>query len=281
MALRNPIYLDTETLFAQAEYHGIAVPHQAQIVERATSKRSASGNASIPGIGGASGGVGRDVETQSTYTLTPSNKATVSKMIDELIVGEQVVKLNPDDQTPLGKDDLVELEGTTRITAASMAGKMFHIIRRLTDGISDLNSLTNLDADSPEVEAQLKAVYLQNELLPIPILLEMKGTALPQKVYINLRPNHFVDQASADRVERELRVLGSVTLLVEESEDGYFSAEDWLLHGYERLFRRVLMTEVEDIVKQLVEQFELELPADDVHAYISGPAIVVDAIAIY
>ena len=33
--------------------------------------------------------------------------------------------------------------------------------------------------------------------------------------------------------------------------------------------------------KKLVNDFELDLPADDVHAFISGPAIVVDAIAVY
>ena len=191
MALRTPIYLDAETLFAQAEYHDLAVPQQAEIVEKTTSKRSASGKASLPGVGGASAGLGRDVELQSTYTLTPSHKATVSKLIDSLIKDGEV-KVNPDEETPIGKDDLVELDGRTRITAASLAGKMFHIIRRLTDGITDIDGLTDLDADTPEVAAQLKQVYLQNELLPIPILLEMTGTALPQRSYVSLRPSHFV-----------------------------------------------------------------------------------------
>ncbi|MBP2356212.1 hypothetical protein JOF29_007322 [Kribbella aluminosa] len=280
MALRTPIYLDAETLFAQAEYHDLAVPQQAEIVEKTTNKRSASGNAAFPGVGGASAGVGRDVELQSTYTLTPSHKATVSKLIDSLIKNGEV-KVNPDGNTPLGKDDLVELDGRTRITAASLAGKMFHIIRRLTDGISDVDGLTDLDADSPEVAAQLKQVYLQNELLPIPILLEMTETGLPQKAYVSLRPSHFVELASADRVERELRVLGTVTHLVDDSPDGYFSAEEWLLHGYEYLFRRLLMTQVNDVVKKLVNDIGLDLPANDVHGFIAGPAIVVDGIAVY
>jgi hypothetical protein len=87
------------------------------------------------------------------------------------------VKVDPDEETPIGKDDLVEFDGRTRITAASLAGKMFHIIRRLADGITNIGNLEDLDADEPEVAAQLKQVYLQNELLPIPILLEMTGTA--------------------------------------------------------------------------------------------------------
>jgi hypothetical protein len=281
MALRTPIYLDAETLFAQAEYHDLDVPRPAEIVERTTSKRSASGKASVPGVGGASAGVGRDVEVQSTYTLTPSHKATVSKLIDALIAND-AVKINPDGKTPIGKDDLVELDGRARITAASLAGKMFYILRRLMGEITDLADLDDLDADAPEVAGQLKQVYLQNELLPIPILLEMTGTALPQKVYVSLRPSHFVDMASADRIERELRVLGSVTHLVDsDAKEGYFSAEEWLLQGYEHLVRRLLMTQVEDVVKKLADDLDLDLPADDVRAFISGPAIVVDAIAVY
>lgn len=280
MALRTPIYLDAETLFAQAEYHDLTVPHQAEIVEKTTKRRSASTNANVAGIAGATAALGRDVEVQSTYTLTPSHKATVSKVIDSLIQAE-AVKVDPGAETAIGKDDLVELDGRTRITSASLAGKVFHIIRRLTDGITDIDNLRDLDVDEPELAAQLKSVYLQNELLPIPILLEMSGTALPQKVYVSLRPSHFVDLASADRIERELRVLGTVTHLVDEGDDGYFSAEEWLLNGFEYLFRRLLMTQVNDVVKKLVEDLDLDLPADDVHAVIAGPAIVVDAIAVY
>lgn len=47
-------------------------------------------------------------------------------MIDKLIAA-QAVKLNPDGDTALGKDHLVEIEGNARITAASLAGKMIFI----------------------------------------------------------------------------------------------------------------------------------------------------------
>ncbi|MFD3400086.1 hypothetical protein ACFWUU_05405 [Kribbella sp. NPDC058693] len=223
MALRTPIYLDAETLIGQAEYHDLNVPQQAEIIERRTSKRSASGSANLPGVAGASAGLGKDVEVQSTYTLTPSHKATVSKLIDALIAAE-AVKVDPNEETPIGKDDLVELDGRTRITAASLAGKMLHIFHRLMGAITSIDELDTIDAEAPEAAEQLKRVYLQNELLPIPILLEMTSTALPQKVYVSLRPSHFVDLASADRIERELRVLGSVTHLVDGDPEEGFSA---------------------------------------------------------
>jgi hypothetical protein len=41
------------------------------------------------------------------------------------------------------------------------------------------------------------------------------------------------------------------------------------------------MTDVNEVVKELVEKLDLDLPTDDVHAYVAGPPLVVDAIAIY
>lgn len=72
-----------------------------------------------------------------------------------------------------------------------------------------------------------------------------------------------------------------MTHLVDDSPDGYFSAEEWLLHGYEHLYRRLLMTQVNDVVSKLVSDLDLDLPADDVHGFISGPAVVVDRIVVY
>lgn len=281
MALRSPIYLDIETLLSQAEYHELSVPRQAEIVETTTRKRSGGGKVNVPGIGGADASAASDVEYQSTYSLEPREKATVSKVIDKLI-SDAAVKVDPDEGTALGRDDLIEVEGMTRITAASLAGKLFFIFRRLMDmADGDLKSIFNFDVEDLPVIEQFKQVYLRNELLPIPILLELTGSRLPQKVYVNVAPDHFIDAASANRVEGELRVLGTVSRLVAEGDEGYVSAEQWLLHDWEHLMRRKLMTQVNEIVKDMVKQLELDLPAEDVHAYIAGPAIVIDAIALY
>lgn len=280
MALRSPIYLDTETLLSQAEYHDIDVPRQTDIVEKTVRKRSGRGKAGLSGFG-VDASAGTDVEYQSTYSLEPKEKATVSKVIDSLITNA-AVKVNPDSDTALCKDDLIELEGNTRITAASMAGKMFFIFRRLKDTAEgDLETIFDIDVNDLPVTEQLKQVYLQNELLPIPILLELTDSTLPQRVYVNVRADHFIDEASANRVEGELRLLGTVWRLIPEGNEGYLSAEDWLLYGWEHMLRRKLMPQVEEVVKDMVNQFQLSLPAEDVHAYISGPAIVVDAIALY
>ena len=280
MALRLPTYVDTETLLALAEYHDVEVPRQADIVEKTKTQRSAGGKAGIPGVG-ADGRASSDVEYQSTYQLTPNLKATVSKVIDALI-RDGAVTVSPGHDATLAKDDVVELDGAARITSASVAGKLLYIMKRvLTEDGTDLNKLVKLTADHPAVAAQLKDVYLGNELLPIPVLLEMSNTTLAQRVYVNVRPGHFVDAASADRLEGEFRVLGAVTQLVPDGTDGYLSSEDWLLHGWEYLFRRMMMATVSDQLAQAFTALDLKMPDDDVQNYIAGPAIIVDAIAIY
>lgn len=230
---------------------------------------------------GVTASAGTDIEYQSTYSLMPKQKATASKVIDSLIIAE-AVKTNPDGETVLGRDDLVEIQGMTRITAASLAGKMFYIFRRLMDTANgDLETVFDLDVDDLTVAEQLKQVYLRNELLPIPILLELTGSALPQKVYVNVRPDHFVDAASANRIEGDLTVLGTISRLIPGGADGYISAEEWLLHDWEHMIRRKLMTQIDDVVRDLVNQLELDLPTEDVRAHITGPAVVVDAIGLY
>ncbi|MGQ4344023.1 DUF6414 family protein [Streptomyces sp. SAS_275] len=289
MALRTPLYLDTETLFAQADYHEIEVPQREEIVEKTTRRRSGGGKLKL-GTGAASAGVdasrGSDIERQSTYSLEPSLKANISKVIDGLMAIE-AVKTRPAPGTVLALDDLVEIAGTTRITAASHFGKLFYILRQILEdtNLEDLEDLpATLSEADPRLQEHMKRVYLGNELLPVPVLLELERSGLPQKVYVNVDPNHFINDASANRVEGDLRVLGTVSRIIDESPDGYLSAEEWLMSGWEHMLRRIFMTQVDDVLTELRESWAdvgIALPSGDVNAYISGPAVVVNAIALY
>jgi hypothetical protein len=289
MALRSPLYLDTDTLLGHADYHEVEVPQREEIVEKTTNRRSGGGKLKL-GAGamgaGAEASRGSDVERQSTYSLEPNSKAKISKVIDSLIA-MGAVKSRPTQETVLARDDLVEIEGITRITSASHFGKLFFILRRVLEdmALEDLRDLPAvLDETDPVLQEQMKRVYLRNELPPVPVLLELKGSGLPQKVYVNVRPNHFINEASADRVEGDLRVLGTVSRIVDGSPDGYLSAEEWLLSGWEFMLRRIFMMQVDGLLAQLRSSWAdvgIALPEEDVRAYISGPAIVVEAIALY
>jgi hypothetical protein len=162
--------------------------------------------------------------------------------------------------------------------------KVFFLFRRLmlARDINAFNELANLDIEDEDVAEEIKRVYLQNELLPLPVLLELSGSALPHKVYVNVRPDFFIDEASADRLEGDLRVLGSVSRMIPEGD--YRVADEWLLHGWEFLTRRIMMAQIQDDLEEVTLQLQrlgLDVPDDDVHAYISGPALVIDAIALY
>ncbi|WP_431954843.1 hypothetical protein [Actinacidiphila sp. bgisy167] len=204
-------------------------------------------------------------------------------MIDGLI-REKAVHVNPVGDSALLKDALIEIEGSTRITAASVMSKVFFVFRRLmlARDINELSELANLDVEDPDVAEAIQRVYLQNELLPLPMLLEVTGSSLPHKVYVNVRPDFFIDEASADRLEGDLRVLGSVYRLIPEGE--FRVTDEWLLHGWEFMMRRIMMAQIQDDLQEVTRQLSrlgLDVPDDDVHAYISGPAIVIDAIALY
>lgn len=162
--------------------------------------------------------------------------------------------------------------------------KVFFVFRRLmlARDINELSELANLDVEDPDVAEAIQRVYLQNELLPLPMLLEVTGSSLPHKVYVNVRPDFFIDEASADRLEGDLRVLGSVYRLIPEGE--FRVTDEWLLHGWEFMMRRIMMAQIQDDLQEVTRQLSrlgLDVPDDDVHAYISGPAIVIDAIALY
>ena len=100
-------------------------------------------------------------------------------------------------------------------------------------------------------------------------------------MYINVAANNFLDAASANRVEGQVRVLGTVSRLVPGGNEGFLSAEDWLLHDWEYMLRRLAMVKIHDMVKDLFSDLDLNLPEDDVHGHIAGPAVVIDAVAIY
>ncbi|MDN5797044.1 MAG: hypothetical protein L0H79_14980 [Intrasporangium sp.] len=279
MALRSPIYLDAETLFAQAQYHDIEVPQQADIVERTLRKRTGGGRVAFAGVG-VDASRGTDVEFQSSYTLEPRQKASVSKTIDALIAAG-AVQTQVSADTVLTKDAMVEVEGITQMTSASLVGKLFFMMRRLlADGDGNLDEVLALPADAPQVLEQMKRIYLQNELLPLPILLKMNGTGLEVDAYVNVRPAHFIDSASINRIEGDVRVLATVTRLVSGGKDGYFSTEEWLLHDWEYLLRRLAMTRMDEL-EGIFDGLNLGLPTADVHQFISGPAVVLDAIAVY
>lgn len=279
MALRRPVYLDAETLTALADYHDLGIPALTEVVEKAVKKRSASAKASLHGILSAGGELGKDVELQTSYTIAPSEKASVSRAIDGLLSGGHTVAVTSD--AVLAKDDVVEVEGEVRLTAASLAGKVFYILRKYLE--STEQDIRDLDFSNiaPEVVSIIQSVYLRNELVPVPVLVEVARTGLSPRVFVSLRPNLFVESATSDQIEGERRVLGTVRTLVADGDDGYLSTEEWLLSDWEFLMKRLLMTEIKEKVQSLVDTLKIDLPAGDVQAWIKGPAVILDAVAVY
>lgn len=274
--LRSLTYVDLETLLAHAEYADIDVPRASEVVERAVRTGSLTASAGIGSVQ-LGGGKSKDIEYQRTYSLEPKNNAVVSKVIDALFDGHHAVTAEED--TVLLKDQLIELTGHNHLTPASMAGKVLHIALQVANGSDqDISNLT-FDQSNPDLLEQLKRVYLANEVLPVPILLEMAKSPLGCRVFINLSPNHFVDAAGVDRVEGEVTILGTVSTLIDAGKA--ITAERWLLDGYEWTMRRIMMTNIEDRIDELVSALGLTFPDTDIRHIVEGPAVIIDAIAVY
>lgn len=230
MALKNPVYLDLETLLAQAEYNDVRAPVQADIVEKTVKQRSGKANLGYGGLG-AGGSTGSEVEFQTSYTMTPTEKATVSKIIDGLIRAD-VVSMVPVSKS-LVKDDLFELEGTARITAASLAGKLFNLLfQYLKDIDQDITNIQFTDI-APDIKQLMQKVYLGNELVPIPLLIELENTGLEQKVFVNLRPSFFIENAPTGSCAISWRMTAGapMTCRLQESRHRGCSLRDGTVRG--------------------------------------------------
>ncbi|MBE7702073.1 hypothetical protein H9623_17420 [Oerskovia sp. Sa1BUA8] len=276
MPLRTPKFLDVETLFALAEYADVGVPLQQEITERTMKNRKGGGKLGFKGseLGGERG---TEIEVQTSYTLAPNQKAAVSKVLDQLSHGGHVQA--PSAGLALHKDTALVLEGAAHLTTASVAGKLLYVaLQAIRSSATSLEDLTSGQMPTG-VEEALKAVYLGNELVPVPTLFELEGCGLEPRVLVSVRPGHFVDDAAADQVEGEIGLVGTVESLIEE--DDFLNTEKWLLHGWEWLMKRTLMTSMDDMVAGLSKSLAIDLPADDVQAFIPGPAVVIDAVAIY
>ncbi|MFJ1511850.1 hypothetical protein [Cellulosimicrobium funkei] len=276
MPLRIPKFLDTETFFALADYADIEVPLEQEITERTVKNRKGGGKLGF-GNSEVGGERGSEIEVQTSYTLAPNQKAAVSKVLDKLVVTNEVFTAS-DDAVPV-KDRPYVLEGTAQLTTASIVGKIFYVLLQAI--ASAETSLEDLQAAKMPASVQegLKSVYLGNELVPIPTLFEVKGTGLEQRVLLSVPPGHFVDAAAPDHIEGEIGLLGTVETLVDDGE--FINAEKWLLHGWEWIVRRNLMVKMDDTVAGLAKALNIDLPVDDVQALIPGPAIVLNAVAIY
>lgn len=215
------------------------------------------------------------------------------------------------------RDQLVEMTGTMKLSPVSSIGKIMNVMLQLVGhkdvDIDDLFSRSSMDAagrpssdgadeegvdaDEPRaaaapedipVQAQeiLKAVYLRNEIPEIPTLFkfELDEEDAPWSVFINCEPSHFVGDgpAATDSIEGEVTVVGVVRELVgDDPSDGFISTERWTLHGWERTMRAMLRVRMDDLVDSLIPQLHSEWGAADASYYIKGPAVVIDAVAIF
>ncbi|OFR91177.1 hypothetical protein HMPREF2863_05045 [Micrococcus sp. HMSC067E09] len=281
MPLRNPLYLDAESLYAYAQYSQIEPESIKDVVERHRNTKEATAKAGVPGAN-AQGGGALEVEVQHSYTLAPKQKAAVSRSLDELIREEAILTLGGQDRAP-EKDDLVHAEGRLVMTPTSLAGKMLEFLRQHIG--DDDGTVSALMAGEGLPDAALGKVlrdaYFKGTLPNIPLLMELRGTGYQGRVFVSLPPSGFVDVAQAEHIEGNRRVLGQVEELIGGGNEGYLSAEKWLLSRWDYMMRRLMMAQMTGTVEKLIDNLGIELEVHDVHATLQGPAVILNAVMVY
>lgn len=278
MALRNPVYLDMETLAAHADYHDIEYPVSTEVIEKTSRGKSGEASARVGGVGGQLRG-GNDVELQRSYTLAPKDKAVVSRVIDALIHEKHA---QTDFTQGVARNDLVEIEGVASLLPTSAVGKLMHLALLAVQG-SNVN-LTELKSANlePAFMEHAKSAYIDNALLPIPLLFQLSDSPLQPAVFLDLDPGHFVDSHTLDDVEGEVQVLATVSRIIDDG--AFYSAERWLLPGWERQIRRLLMAspDINQTVQKMATLFDVnDERTEMVEPYLRGPAIILTALSIY
>lgn len=318
MPLRNPQYLNRTDFYDHADYHDIEIPHRVEVVARTSTTRSGGAKLGLQAVGlpvGLEGQLGDSVELQSAYVLEVGEKSTFSKVLDSMEAEEQAALTvlprpgDGDERWVASRDQLIELAGTMKLSPVSSVGKMMNVVLQLVQredvDIDELFSKRSrdktddesLDEDEPEADADaedvptqakeiLKAVYLRNQIPEIPTLfkLELDGDDAPWSVYVNCEPRHFIGAGAAatDSVEGEVTVVGVVREFVgDDPTDGFISTEKWTLHGWERTMRTMLRTHMDDLTESLIPQFDPTWELGEASYYIEGPAVIVDAVAIF
>lgn len=317
MPLRNPYYLNRGDFYDHADYHDIEIPHRVEVLARTTTNRSGGAKFGLQSLGipiGVEGQLGDSVELQSAYVLEVGEKSSFSKVLDAMEdEGQAALTRLPlpgigDQRWTISLDQLVELKGTMKLSPVSSVGKMMNVVLQLVGhediDLADLlsgptpdeadheavggdESMATGSEDIPEQgQAILKAVYLRNEIPAIPTLfnLEIEDQDAPWSVFVNCDAGHFVGPGAAatDSIEGEVTVVGVVREFVDDDpSEGFISTEPWTLHGWERTMRGMLRPRMDELTESLIPQFDSTWQAGNTSYYIKGPAVVIDAIAIF
>jgi hypothetical protein len=271
MGFRNPIYLDVSLLKNLADYFGIDVPGQRQVVQRKSGTKG-------KGVGlnkGLTAHLDSDkaVETTETFSMDFRPVRLVNDVIDSLLESEDVIDLTSAPNTDLISQSPVQIEGELTVSAAteigSLVGRFLPLVAaKYAQGDSN-PSLNHEDIAQLLLAPQSEGAQVY-DIDP----LEESG----RRFILILDPKNISEDRDCDDLEGEFTVFGIVDRLL--SEKSSLSLTRYLLPGMNRTMRRAIR---KTSLEELIENFsDISDQAIDVSALtVNGPAAVIKPLAIY
>lgn len=282
---RNYTYLDGSVLNTIAEDIDMDVKLSYEVVERTTKDKG--GKAGFGARGFTAGGeLSSKSERQETYSLSKDGKSTSTKIIKHLVSKDMVFThdMFQNEEQPIDKGSLVELEGSALITAASSIGRLMHAFHPVIKRTKSLMELQNLGMSSKDIDKVVSKYLIAEDLPNINLLYKMSVPDIPPKnilsVYLNFKPGNFLDTQESVNMEDQFTVFGVVKLLVPGNGNGK-GTDAWIMPGFNDILRKTVLAG--GIPDSLIKNpLIIEKTSDTDHPeYIKGPAMIVDVIAMY
>ncbi|MDQ1684611.1 MAG: hypothetical protein QOC82_1348 [Frankiaceae bacterium] len=271
MAFRNPVYLDLDLLRNLADYYGVALPTEGEVVRRVVEERG--GSLGVNRVVEAKRESGSTEEVTETFTSQVRPVRALNDVIDHLLQTGDVADLTAVPDAALLARAPLQVEGDFVVSPATEMGSLVGrflplLIAQAAQGakdfeMSDADAAQVLFAPPPAAHTHIYELVLERRVERLVVLVD---------------PGHMYGSATVDDLDGELTLFGIVDRLLPEATS--FSLERYFLPGLNRTLRRALSG---DQLVKMLEGFGAMTgeKVDAASLSIQGPAAVVSPLAVY
>jgi hypothetical protein len=271
MPFRNPVYLDSELLSNLADYFGIALPVETNVIRR--SLQEGGKGIGVNKVVQANAENSHAEEVTETFSVSTRPVRLMNDLIDHVESTSDVIDLDADPQATLGNRALVQISGDLIPAAANEIGTIMSrflplLISQVSAGATEFNpSPTELMgifmADSDQVSAQL-------------FEFEPSEPVEGRRCLVIIDPKMLHGSATLEDLEGEQTLVAHVDKMVRPGAE--LSLEKYLLPGLPRAVRRAMgpdtlmgmVSGLDDVIGRKIDPNEL---------IVTGPALILRPLA--
>lgn len=266
MPMRNPIYLDQALMQNAADYFGVPYDLEAKVTESGTRPSTVTGSAKSGLIDGSDDMV---AAFQTSYEIPAKPLRMMNDVIDQVDRSNDL-KTEVDLSLSVTKGDVIELQGSLKLSAASEVGSILSKIIPVVAAAKGKISAAQ--------QATMAASMLAGASIPKRQLFELElDSDSETRVFLSIDHSHFFRTNSFDDIEADVSVFGTVERIV--NENASMSFDRWILPDVDRSLRRMMQKQgLDKMLEGVNEMMDIDL---DEAKSAQGPAIEIRVMAIY